>query len=226
MPVCSHVRARGDSRVSNNSTARTSLKPKLRQDAARLRGWHKENSIRPLSLPPPPLPPASRGPSRHEIIINTLGDRVVLRAKLIRKRGSRGTMGADFAWPMANTRKEGGRDGEGRDGRKDLRTTADTMETKLAVWPLTSGCAPPTSCIRIRIRCFDCVLMPRAMSTTAALRHCTDSRPPSVYLTSSSSLRRGSSITVAAYAPVDVQGDYWRDETASSFFSHRHKNEN
>lgn len=55
---------------------------------------------------------------------------MVLRAKLIRKRGSRGTMGADFA--SDGEHGVGGREGR-RDGRNDLRTTADTMGTKLAV---------------------------------------------------------------------------------------------
>lgn len=111
-------------------------------------------------LPPSPLLRPTWNNNKYT------ADRMVLRAKLIRKRGSRGTMGADSAF-------------DGEHG-KGTETVGRTWERPPTQWRPSwrsdlrpPGCAPPTSRIRIRIRCFDCVLMLRTVSTTAALRHST-----------------------------------------------------
>lgn len=71
--------------------------------------------------------------------------------------------------PMANTGKESG---------KGAETVGRTWERLPTQWRPSwrsdlrpPDCAPPTFRIRIRIRCFDCVLMLRAVSTIATLRH-------------------------------------------------------
>lgn len=114
-----------------------------------------------------PLLPAC---GRHEIIINTrLTEWYCALNWFVSVEATE--QWARTPHPMANKGKKGGH------GREEGASVGRTWERPPTQWRPSwrsdlrpPGCAPPASRIHIRIRCLDCVLMPRAMSTTAALR--------------------------------------------------------